>query len=134
MKTLKLGHIELIPADPNKNYFNCYSELKDYLNELGPEYKSTTEIINQYLRNEFHKLGIYKNFIKLYRVMAVSQIDVVTNGNKFLIIDDENEIESFRLGEESYGSDEDGGEFAVHIDTCLSFEVGTDACYIYREI
>ena len=80
MKTLKLGHIELIPADPNKNYFNCYSELKDYLNELGPEYKSTTEIINQYLRNEFHKLGIYKNFIKLYRVMAVSQIDVVTNG------------------------------------------------------
>jgi len=135
MKTLKLGHIELIPADPNKRHFRFYNELKDYLNELGPEYKFTTEIINPYLRNEFHKLGIYVNFSKLYRVMVVSQIDVVTDDNKFIIIDDEDEIESFYKGERCLGFDEDGEEFEVHMDGCLSIEeAGTDPCYIYRDI
>jgi hypothetical protein len=135
MKTLKLGHIELIPVDQNKRYFRFYNELKDYLDELGPEYKFTTEIINPYLRNEFHKLRIYVNFSRLYRVMVVSQIDVVTDDNKFIIIDDEDEIENFYKGETSLGFDEDGGEFDVHMDGCLSIEeAGTDHCYIYREI
>ena len=135
MKTLKLGHIELIPADPNKRHFRFYNELKDYLNELGPEYKFTTEIINPYLRNEFHKLGIYRNFSKLYRLSVVTQIDVVTDDNKFITIDDEDEIDGFCKGEKCFGFDEDGGEFYVHMDGCLSIEeAGTDFVYIYREI
>ena len=135
MKTLRLGHIELIPAEPNKRHFRFYSELKDYLNELGPEYKFTTEIINPYLRNEFHKLGIYGNLIKLYRVMVVSQIDVVTDSGNFVIIDDEDEIESFYKGEVCLGFGDDGEEFDVYMEGCLSIvEAGTNPCYIYREI
>jgi hypothetical protein len=135
MKTLKIGHIELIPVGPNKRHFRFYSELKDYLNELGPEYKFTTEIINPYLRNEFHKLGIYQNFSKLYKVSVVSQIDVVTDNEDFVIIEDEDEIENFYKGEESFGFGEDGEEFEVHIDSCLSIEESrTDTCYIYKEI
>jgi hypothetical protein len=135
MRTLKIGHIELIPIAPNKRHFRFYSELKDYLNELGPGYKFTTEIINPYLRNEFHKLGIYQNFSKLYKVSVVSQIDVVTDNEDFVIIEDEDEIENFYKGEESFGFGEDGEEFEVHIDSCLSIEESrTDTCYIYKEI
>lgn len=135
MRTLKLGHIELIPVDSNKSYFRFYSELKDYLNELGPEYKFTNGIINQYLRDEFQKLGIYQNFSKLYKVSVVSQIDVVTDDENFVMIDDEDEIENFYKGEECFGFGEDGEEFEVHIDSCLSIEEsGADTCYIYREI
>jgi hypothetical protein len=135
MKTLKLGHIELIQTEPKKSYFHCYSELKDYLSELGPEYKFTTEVINQYIRNEFDKLRIYRHFSRLYGVMVVSQIDVVTDDNRYVIIDDEDEIENFCKGEECFGFDEDGGEFDVHVDSCLSIEeTNTKACYIYREI
>jgi hypothetical protein len=135
MKTLSLGNIELIPIEPKKSYFHCYSELKDYLIKLGPEYKFTTEMINPYLRNEFHKLGIYRNFSRLYRVMVVSQIDVVTDDNKFLIIDSEEDIDNFYNGEDALGFDEDGGEFDVHMDSCLSIEeTKTDPVYIYRKI
>jgi hypothetical protein len=134
MKTLKLGHIELIPA-PKESYFHCYSELKDYLSELGPEYKFTTEPMNSYIVKEFKKIKIYRNFSRLYGVMVVSQIDVVTDDNKFVIIDDEDEIENFYNRKEASGFDEDGGEFDVHIDSCLSTEeTGTDSVYIYIEI
>ncbi len=135
MRTLKIGHIELITVDPNRRHFRFYSELKDYLNELGPEYKFTTGIINQYLRDEFQKLEIYQNFSKLYKVSVVSQIEVVTDNENFVIIDDEDEIENFYKGEECFGFDEYGEEFDVHMDGCLSIEEsGTDTCYIFREI
>ena len=135
MKTLRLGHIELIPTEPNKSYFHCYSELKDYLSELGPEYKFTTEPINSYIGKEFNKLRIRTNFSRLYGVMVVSQIDVVTDDNRYVIIDGEDEIDNFHKGEISLGFDEDGGEFDVHMDSCLSIEeTETGTCYIYREI
>jgi hypothetical protein len=135
MRTLKLGHIELIPTEPNKRHFRFYNELKDYLNELGPEYKFTTGIINTYLRNEFHKLGIYQNFSKLYKVSVVSRIDVITDDENFVMIDDEDEIESFYKGEGCLGFGDGGEEFEVHMDGCISIEESaTDACYIFKEI
>jgi hypothetical protein len=66
---------------------------------------------------------------------VVSQIDVVTDNEDFVIIEDEDEIENFYKGEESFGFGEDGEEFEVHIDSCLSIEESrTDTCYIYKEI
>lgn len=135
MKTLKLGHIELIPTEPKKSYFRFYSDLKDYLSELGSEYKFTLVDVSSYIVDEFSKLGIYKNFSKLYKVSVVSQIDVVTDAENFVTIDDEDEIESFYKGERCSGFDEDGEEIDVHIDSCLSFEDGGYYdCFIYRNI
>lgn len=135
MKTLTLGHIELIPIEPNKSYFHCYSDLKDYLSELGSEYKFTLVDVSSYIVDEFSKLGIYKNFSELYQVSVVSQIDAVTNDGTFVIIDGEEEIENFYKGEECYGFDEDGGEIDFYMESCLSFEDGGYYyCFIYRKI
>jgi hypothetical protein len=135
MRTLKIGHIELIPIEPNKSYFHCYSDLKDYLSELGSEYKFTLVDVSSYIVDEFSKLKIYRNFSDLYQVSVVTQIDVVTDDGNLVMIDDEDEIENFYKGKECYGFDEDGEESDVHMDSCQSFEdTGYYYCFIYRKI
>jgi hypothetical protein len=135
MRTLKIGHIELIPIEPNKSYFHCYSDLKDYLSELGSEYKFTLVDVSSYIVDEFSKLKIYRNFSDLYQVSVVTQIDVVTDDGNLVMIDDEDEIENFHKGKECYGFDEDGEESDVHMDSCQSFEdTGYYYCFIYRKI
>ena len=135
MRTLRLGHIELIPTEPYKNYFRCYSDLEDYLGKLGSEYEYTLVDVSSYIVDEFSKLGIYKNFSELYQVSVLTQIDVVTDDGNYVTIDDDGEIENFYKEKECYGFDEDGEEIDVHIDSCLSFEDGEYyECFIYRNI
>jgi len=135
MRTLKIGHMELIPTEPGKDYFNFFRDLQDYLSKLGPEYEFTLENASSYIVDQFSKLKIYRNFSDLYQVSVVTQIDVVTDDGNLVMIDDEDEIENFHKGKECYGFDEDGEESDVHMDSCQSFEdTGYYYCFIYRKI
>jgi len=137
MKPLKLGHIELMPVDSSHSRFNYYEELKEWVDTLGDgwEYPSYSNIDLFVYVSSLSKLNIYESIRKKYEIRVVIQIGVVTDDGKYIIIDDEGEVELFFKQEECFGFDQDGEETDTHINNCINFEIiKTDRVYIFRKI
>ena len=137
MKTLRLGHIELMSVDSSHSEFNYYEELKEWVDTLGDgwEYPDYSNINLFAYVSSLSSLNIYESIRKKYEIRVATQIEVATNRGKNIIIDDEGEVELFFKQEECFGFDQDGEETNTHINNCFNFNiVKTDRVYIFRKI
>ena len=113
MRTLRLGHIELIPIHRD---FSSYKEFLDWADSLSDgleraNYKQSKYIIS------LKKLGVFDHIKNNYSVTLTSEI-VLQVDNDFgfsmngtsVLIDDPIEVEKFLNSEDAVGYDGNGDE------------------------
>ena len=113
MKTLKLGHIELIPIHRD---FSSYKEFLDWSDSLSDGLKRANYKQSKYIIS-LKKLGVFDHIKNNYSVTLTSEI-VLQVDNDFglsmngssVLIDDPIEVEKFLNSEDAVGYDGNGDE------------------------
>jgi hypothetical protein len=111
MKTLRLGHIELMPIGIK---LTSYKKFLDWFDGLSDEWKKADYKLVKYITS-LKELGIFKNIENNYSVTLPTEIVLQVN-NDFgfsrdglsVIIDDPSEVEKFLNHEDAVGINGDG--------------------------
>lgn len=113
MRTLRLGHIELIPIHRD---FSSYKEFLDWSDSLSDGLKRANYKQSKYIIS-LKKLGVFDHIKNNYSVTLTSEI-VLQVDNDFglsmngtsVLIDDPIEVEKFLNSEDAVGYDGNGDE------------------------
>ena len=113
MRTLRLGHIELIPIHRD---FSSYKEFLDWADSLSDGLRKSNYKQSKYIIS-LKKLGVFDHIKNNYSVTLTSEI-VLQVDNDFgfsmngtsVLIDDPIEVEKFLNSEDAVGYDGNGDE------------------------
>jgi hypothetical protein len=139
MKTLKLGHIELIPIYRD---FSSYKEFLDWADSLSDGLRKSSYKESKYIMS-LKKLGIFENIKNNYSVSLVSEITLqveddfgFSRNGLSILIDDPIEVEKFINGEDATGIDKDSEEIVIKRgdSDIIDWDAETSISFIIRRI